>query len=424
MPSTFLCCRYCCRCFSPLPSLFATVVAVPALPRRRCSPSTSLSLLFAVVVALRRRRRSPPSSPFSAVWRARLVEALKAINDSELAGQATNKNSGGVSISNEESLPLKVTADQESNSVPVVGTVSSKDKSSGPVQQLVAMFGALVAQGEKAAGSLEILISSISSDLLAEVVMANMQHLPPTCPKTDKDDVASETGYPSCLASSVLPSIQLSHFAFHLQESHQISEEKVMDTVETTLLSSSVGDGSAMMPAILPASVSPFPVVTQNGSSAVSLSLNSATEERVIPGVDSTSSTDEIQESHDASHSSNPEVNDSSQDHATSLGSLVPSNVLSTCSMATDVLETQSTGVGIFDTSQASSTASLVTSCQYVLPKMMILDVNLTDEAKDQLQKVAFVRILDAYKQVAISGGLDARCSLLVHLGIEVYTRA
>ncbi|RRT48002.1 hypothetical protein B296_00052218 [Ensete ventricosum] len=320
--------------------------------------------------------------------------------------------------------PLQVTADQESNSVPVVGTVSSKDKSSGPVQQLVAMFGALVAQGEKAAGSLEILISSISSDLLAEVVMANMQHLPPTCPKTDKDDVASETGYPSCLASSVLPSIQLSHFAFHLQKSHQISEEKVMDTVETTLLSSSVGDGSAMMPAILPASVSPFPVVTQNGSSAVSLSLNSATEERVIPGVDSTSSTDEIQESHDASHSSNPEVNDSSQDHATSLGSLVPSNVLSTCSMGTDVLETQSTGVGIFDTSQASSTASLVTSCQYVLPKMMILDVNLTDEAKDQLQKVAFVRILDAYKQVAISGGLDARCSLLVHLGIEVYTRA
>ncbi|CAL9191172.1 uncharacterized protein LOC135583873 [Musa acuminata AAA Group] len=432
-------------------------------------------------------------------WRARLVEALKAINDSELSGQATNKNSGGVSISNEESLPLKddnssmqacdeassdlvrkrpvaelnndllqddclsvkrirhsthtvqdlpneplqVAADQESNSVPVVGSVSSRDKSSGPVQQLVAMFGALVAQGEKAAGSLEILISSISSDLLAEVVMANMQHLPPTCPKTDKDDVASETGYPSCLASSVLPSIQSSplisdihslsslspllasllniqpSMSHDVAKSHQSSEEKVMDTVETTLLSSSGSDGGAMMPVTLPASVSPFPVVTENGSSAVSLSLNSATEERVIPGVDSTSSIDEIQESLDASHSSNPEVNDSSQDHATSLGSLVPSNVLSTCSMATDVSETQSTGVGIFDTSQASSAASLVTSCQYVLPKMMILDVNLTDEAKDQLQKVAFVRILDAYKQVAISGGLDARCSLLAHLGIE-----
>ena len=58
-------------------------------------------------------------------------------------------------------------------------TTSRGDGDNGPVQQLVAMFGALVAQGEKAVGSLEILISSISADLLAEVVMANMRHLPP-----------------------------------------------------------------------------------------------------------------------------------------------------------------------------------------------------------------------------------------------------
>lgn len=58
-------------------------------------------------------------------------------------------------------------------------TTSRGDVDNGPVQQLVAMFGALVAQGEKAIGSLEILISSISADLLAEVVMANMRHLPP-----------------------------------------------------------------------------------------------------------------------------------------------------------------------------------------------------------------------------------------------------
>lgn len=66
----------------------------------------------------------------------------------------------------------------------------SKDqhKDNGPVQQLVAMFGALVAQGEKAAGSLEILVSSISSDLLAEVVMANIRHLPPTRPKAEEDE--------------------------------------------------------------------------------------------------------------------------------------------------------------------------------------------------------------------------------------------
>lgn len=52
---------------------------------------------------------------------------------------------------------------------------------SGPAQQLVGLFGTLVSQGEKAIGSLEILISSISADLLTDVVMANMHNIPPNC---------------------------------------------------------------------------------------------------------------------------------------------------------------------------------------------------------------------------------------------------
>ncbi|GKC12456.1 symplekin isoform X1, partial [Tanacetum coccineum] len=50
----------------------------------------------------------------------------------------------------------------------------NNDDDNGRVQQLVAMFSSLVAQGEQSAGMLEILISSISADLLAQVVMANM----------------------------------------------------------------------------------------------------------------------------------------------------------------------------------------------------------------------------------------------------------
>lgn len=70
---------------------------------------------------------------------------------------------------------------------------SSGDRDTGPVQQLVAMFGALlVAQGERAVGSLGILISSISADLLAEVVMANMRHIPPKRPKDEGDEESSQ----------------------------------------------------------------------------------------------------------------------------------------------------------------------------------------------------------------------------------------
>lgn len=78
-----------------------------------------------------------------------------------------------------------MTQEDSSSSGP---TTSRSDVDNGPVQQLVAMFGALVAQGEKAFGSLEILISSISPDLLAEVVMANMRFLPPNHPKAEGDD--------------------------------------------------------------------------------------------------------------------------------------------------------------------------------------------------------------------------------------------
>lgn len=65
---------------------------------------------------------------------------------------------------------------------------TTEDEEPGPVQQLVGMFGALVAQGNKAAKSLEVLISSISSDLLAEVVIANIRYLPPSCPKINGDE--------------------------------------------------------------------------------------------------------------------------------------------------------------------------------------------------------------------------------------------
>lgn len=71
---------------------------------------------------------------------------------------------------------------------PSSGTTPSSDVDSGPVQQLVAMFAVLVAQGEKAAASLEILISSISADLLAEVVMTNIWNLPARRPKSEGDE--------------------------------------------------------------------------------------------------------------------------------------------------------------------------------------------------------------------------------------------
>lgn len=103
--------------------------------------------------------------------------------------------------SQEDTKKVKLTASQEivtellhDNSIDVHDEVPLDDglcpggDEDGPVQQLVGVFGALVAQGDKASDSLDILISNISSDLLAEVVIANMRHLPTACCKIEKEE--------------------------------------------------------------------------------------------------------------------------------------------------------------------------------------------------------------------------------------------
>lgn len=70
-----------------------------------------------------------------------------------------------------------------------------------------------------------------------------------------------------------------------------------------------------------------------------------------------------------------------------------------------------------------SSTATSVgLASQLVLPKIAAPVICLVDEQKDQLQQLAFVRIVDAYKHVAVAGGSQVRFSVLAHAGMEVNT--
>ncbi|CAL0319275.1 unnamed protein product [Lupinus luteus] len=50
------------------------------------------------------------------------------------------------------------------------------------VEQMIALIGALLAEGERGAESLEILVSKIHPELLADIVITNMKHLPKTPP--------------------------------------------------------------------------------------------------------------------------------------------------------------------------------------------------------------------------------------------------
>lgn len=323
---------------------------------------------------------------------------------------------------------------------PSTGSTSNKGNSdSGPVQQLVAMFGALVAQGEKAVSSLEILISSISADLLAEVVMANMCNLPPYLPQAEGDEesvlnmsiVGSDTGakYPASFVANVLSLSSSFPPVASLLDVHQPISSDIGKLQKEEELHAADGDdgasvddgishvaGNAMLPPGSLANSDVLPV-TENADSSVSAGLHAIGNiESDIPGLSSSGRNDGFSETLVASSSATTDLEDASQEQVTSGRS-----PLDLPSVSTDRSDELSSKAAITDTqSLISSTATSVSlPSHFVLPKMSAPVVELSDEQKDQLQKLSYIRIVEAYKQIAVAGGSQIRLSLLASLGVE-----
>ncbi|GAY65028.1 hypothetical protein CUMW_238090 [Citrus unshiu] len=323
---------------------------------------------------------------------------------------------------------------------PSTGSTSNKGNSdSGPVQQLVAMFGALVAQGEKAVSSLEILISSISADLLAEVVMANMCNLPPYLPQAEGDEesvlnmsiVGSDTGakYPASFVANVLSLSSSFPPVASLLDAHQPISSDIGKLQKEEELHAADGDdgasvddgishvaGNAMLPPGSLANSDVLPV-TENADSSVSAGLHAIGNiESDIPGLSSSGRNDGFSETLVASSSATTDLEDASQEQVTSGRS-----PLDLPSVSTDRSDELSSKAAITDTqSLISSTATSVSlPSHFVLPKMSAPVVELSDEQKDQLQKLSYIRIVEAYKQIAVAGGSQIRLSLLASLGVE-----
>lgn len=76
-------------------------------------------------------------------------------------------------------------SDSPQGPVSTNGISSGNHRSDGeltPVEQMVSMIGALLAEGDRGAASLEILISKLHPDMLADIVITSMKHLPSSPP--------------------------------------------------------------------------------------------------------------------------------------------------------------------------------------------------------------------------------------------------
>ncbi|KAL3027397.1 hypothetical protein AAZX31_03G049800 [Glycine max] len=323
---------------------------------------------------------------------------------------------------------------------PTVPTSSKGDVDNGPVRQLVATFGALIAQGERAVGHLEILISSISADLLAEVVMANMQNLPLNYPNAEGNDeqlqdismIGSDdkAKYPPSFVAAVMSLSSTFPPIASLLDVHQsVSNEKsqVEEGISATAANSGAVDSGMNIesenipsPIDFPSSDASIPGV-ENGCTTMPPDIHDVgNSESGIPGLDSFGRSDSVSQTSAPSLLVSTEIclEDGSQEQDTSLDQRSPLNVAP--SISTDRSEELSPKAAVRDVnSLVSSTATSVVPPRLVLPKMIAPVVDLEDEQKDHLQKSCFMRIIDAYKQIAVAGGTNIRFSILAYLGVE-----
>lgn len=74
-------------------------------------------------------------------------------------------------------------------------TAGNRDGGLTPIHQMISMIGALLAQGDRASASVELLVANIAPDMLADIVITNMAHLPATMPPMQiGDGDARESG--------------------------------------------------------------------------------------------------------------------------------------------------------------------------------------------------------------------------------------
>lgn len=140
-----------------------------------------------------------------------------------------------------------------------------------------------------------------------------------------------------------------------------------------------------------------------------------------IPGLDSFGRSDSVSQTSAPSLLVSTEIcqEGGSQEQDTSLDQRSPLNLAP--SISTDRSEELSPKAAVRDAnSLVSSTATSVVPPRLVLPKMIAPVVDLEDEQKDRLQQSCFMRIIDAYKQIAVAGGSNVRFSILAYLGVEV----
>ncbi|KAF5196410.1 Symplekin [Thalictrum thalictroides] len=352
------------------------------------------------------------------------------------------------------SVPVQLRSDSGRDDVTVNGTspkVPFLDGDLTPAEQMIAMIGALLAEGERGAESLEILISNIHPDLMADIVIANMKHLPKSFPPLTSNignkpvpSQALSSSTPSPFTTSVASTASLQASAFIPQVAMKITSEFTSISnppadlkrdprrdprrLDPRLVSSPVGVQSIpikedisdvqngfvssmnlnnpdSLPAVTKMDDAPGPLTSKTDMELLESSLHTLTNQ-LIP-IESMETLDD----------ENNQVleDDTTLDVAPSpLHSVDQDQVTST----TDINVPENLDGYVLEADQYSPVASSASASEEIshdLPSIPLY-VEMTEEQKHNVSKLAVERIFESVKQIQATGYGQTRMALLARL--------
>ncbi|KAF9608576.1 hypothetical protein IFM89_010008 [Coptis chinensis] len=334
------------------------------------------------------------------------------------------------------------------------------DGSFTPVQQMIAMIGALLAEGERGAESLEILISNIQPDLMADIVMANMKHLPKSCPpltsRLGNNQVTSQalsSSTPSPAVPTVASTVSLQSPIFTSQVASSSSSRTAMsnssDTtstsnlpadlkrdprrdprrldprlapspvgVQSVPLKEDVGDvQSGIVDSVNLSSLVSLPVVTKHDNGPQPLTCKNDIE---ISEISATISTDQPITVESLEVMKGRDMDFGAEAVAPLHTALSPDHIMDqeTVTSTSDAVVTEKLDDYVLESDQDSPAVSSTSASEetsHDLPPIPLY-VEMTEEQKCSVSKMALERIFDSYKEIQSTGYGQTRMAILARL--------
>ncbi|KAJ1284912.1 hypothetical protein BS78_03G241800 [Paspalum vaginatum] len=292
-------------------------------------------------------------------------------------------------------------------------TILNSDVS--PVEKMIEMIGALLAEGERGAESLGILVSTVEADVMADIVIETMKHLPDNPPANSDSMLFAAQSTPTADGVSIPPSDAFAMPSVHDAKRDPRRDPRRLDPRRTAS----------------PAAVNPVQVKMETNSMHQTDSLQNTVCSNSAKAENYSDYSGDLPKNEEEHHSASQPNQKVAKDKLELLGAATKSEPAPEVEAPVDVrihssevdeemvpMSSEATSIDESDSVDLEADpflpvpeASTPEDTNHGLPAITS-HLELSDKERISLNKMAIRRIIDDYKK----NSLNARFSLLAHL--------